>query len=297
MKLSTCDFTFPKLEWEQTLRLGRDIGVEAMDIALFEGRSHLDPQAVLSSPAAWAERITAAFRAQELGISDVFGQAGSGAEENAVNDPGAEGRRRAAEFFARILEFTARCNAKHLTLLPGVHLPDEPYDDSLKRSAEELAWRADAARKLGIVLGVEPHLGSIVPTPAGARRLLDMTPGLTLTLDYCHFTCQGIPDREVEPLLGSASHFHARGACKGKLQAAVKENTVDYARILSEMDRTGYKGFVALEYVWIEWMRCNEVDNLSETILLRDLLRAATSGQSNQARSTRADAGAKSLEN
>jgi hypothetical protein len=28
-----------------------------------------------------------------------------------------------------------------------------------------------------------------------------------------------------------------------------------------------------VEYVWIDWERCNECDNLSETILFRDYLR------------------------
>ena len=128
---------------------------------------------------------------------------------------------------------------------------------------------------MGIVVGIEPHIGSIVSTPALARRLLDLVPGLTLTLDYAHFTLQGIPDDEIEPLLAFASHFHARGACEGKLQASLKENTIDFPRVLRAMKRTGYKGFVVLEYVWTEWMRCNEVDNLSETILLRDQLLAA----------------------
>jgi sugar phosphate isomerase/epimerase len=278
VKLSACDFTFPKLEWEQTLRLGRDLGVQAMDISLFEGRSHLEPETVLASPAHWAARVTAAVQARELGISDVFGQAGRAAEENALNDPDGQVRQKAGQFFYRILEFAARCNCSHLTLLPGVRFEGEAYEDSLKRSSEQLTWRAEAARKMGITLGVEPHIGSIASTPESARRLLDMTPGLTLTLDYCHFAFQGIPDDQVEPLLGSASHFHARGACKGKLQAAINQNTVDYPRVLRAMRRCGYTGFIALEYVWIEWMRCNEVDNLSETILLRDLLRASASG-------------------
>jgi sugar phosphate isomerase/epimerase len=102
-----------------------------------------------------------------------------------------------------------------------------------------------------------------------------MTPGLTLTLDYTHFTCQGIVDDEIEPLLAFASHFHARGACRGKLQASMKEDTIDYGRVLQALNNIDYPGFIVLEYVWTEWMRCNEVDNITETIVLRDLLRAA----------------------
>jgi sugar phosphate isomerase/epimerase len=275
MRLSTCDFTFPKLPWEQTIRLGRDIGAEAIDISLFKDRSHLDPNKVLANPAGWAARVTSELRANAVGISDVFGQAGAGAEENALNDPEDSVRRRASEFFHRILEFALRCNSSHLTLLPGVHFQQEAHEDSLKRSAEELAWRGEVARSAGVTLSIEPHIGSVSSTPTLAARLLEISPGLTLTLDYCHFACQGIPDDEVEPLIAHASHFHARCACKGKLQAAMKENVIDYPRILRKMKQNGYKGFIALEYVWIEWMRCNEVDNISETVLLRDLLRSA----------------------
>lgn len=275
MKISTCDFTFPKLEWEKTIRLGHDLGAEAIDISLFKDRSHLDTSAVLTQPQEWAARVMKVLHANGVGISDVFGQAGTAAEENALNHRDVGARSRASEFFRRILDFSVACGSPHLSLLPGVHLAQETQEDSLKRAASELAWRVEAARKAGVVLGVEPHLGSVTPTPALAALLVEMCPGLTLTLDYTHFTYEGIPDSEIEPLVQHASHFHARGACKGKMQAAMKENVVDYARVLQKMKKTGYNGFIALEYVWTDWMRCNEVDNLSETIILRDLLQSA----------------------
>jgi sugar phosphate isomerase/epimerase len=102
-------------------------------------------------------------------------------------------------------------------------------------------------------------------------------PGLTLTLDYTHFTRSGLPDRVVEPLIPYASHFHARGARRGRLQAALPQNTIDYGRVLRLMKRSGYKGYLGVEYVWTDWEHCNEVDNLSETIRLRDQLRKSMS--------------------
>ncbi len=39
------------------------------------------------------------------------------------------------------------------------------------------------------------------------------------------------------------------------------------------MRNTEYSGYVGVEYVWIDREHCNEVDNLSETILFRDFLR------------------------
>jgi sugar phosphate isomerase/epimerase len=275
LKLALSDYTFPKLEWEQSLRLARDIGVEAVDIGIFAGRSHLRPEDVLVHPCQSAARVVRAFENAGLQVADIFGQPSTAFQEKAINHPDAGERRKAADFFWRLLEFAVRCNAKHMTLLPGVHFEEEGYEDSLKRCVDELAWRIEAAAKVGVVFSVEMHLGSIATTPAQVNRILELTSGLTLTLDYGHFAFQGIPGSEIEPLLSSASHFHARGACKGKLQALSSENTVDFVRILHVMDQIGYQGYVALEYVWTEWMRCNEVDNLTETIWLRDLLRAA----------------------
>jgi len=89
-----------------------------------------------------------------------------------------------------------------------------------------------------------------------------------------HFTYQGIADAAIAPLLARTSHFHARGACAGKLQSTMAENTIDFDGVLRAMQKVNYRGFVVLEYVWTEWMDLNRVDNLSETIILRDLLRA-----------------------
>jgi sugar phosphate isomerase/epimerase len=275
LKLAIADFSFPKLEWEQSLRLGRDLGIGAVDIGLFVGRSHLRPEDLVADLPRAAARMTTTVKSLGLEVADMFGQAALSAEEKAVNSPQSSERQHAAEFFWRMLELTARCNARHLTILPGVHFQTEQHEDSLKRSFEELSWRVETAQQMGIVLAVEPHIGSVAPTPALARRLVENVPGLTLTLDYSHFTLQGMPDDEVEPLLAFASHFHVRGACKGKLQARFQENTIDFARVLHTMQRIGYGGYLGLEYVWTEWMRCNEVDNLSETILMRDLLLAS----------------------
>jgi sugar phosphate isomerase/epimerase len=275
LKLAISDYSFPKLEWDQALRLARDLGFGALDIGLFAGRSHLRPEDVFRHPSQSAARAVRALQAHELEIADVFGQPGTAFHEKALNHPEPAVRERAAEFYWRLLEFAARCNARHMTLLPGIHFKQESYDDSLRRSADELAWRIESAAKLGIVCSAELHLDSVASTPLQAKRLLQLTPGLTLTLDYTHFTYQGISDDEIEPLIASASHFHARGGCKGKLQAVSRENSIDYPHILRVTDQVGYGGYVVVEYVWTEWMGCNEADILTETIWLRDLLKAA----------------------
>lgn len=275
LKLSTADYSFPLLQWEQTLRLARDIGMDGMDISLFENRSQLNPAEILANPSGSATRVSGALRANGLHLADIFGIPGTSFDQNAPNDPDKSVRQKSAEYFYRMLEFAARSNARHLTLIPGIHFPEEDYEDSLKRSAAELEWRAQAAQKVGIQFGIEAHLGSVASTPEQAQRLLQLAPTLTLTLDPAHFTHQGIPDSKILPLVARTSHFQARCARAGRMQAPLKENTVDFRSYLDALAVHGYSGWCALEYVWIDWERCNEVDIVSETILLRDLFRAA----------------------
>jgi sugar phosphate isomerase/epimerase len=184
-------------------------------------------------------------------------------------------RQKSAEYFHRILEFTVQCGGSHLTLLPGVHFLHEQKDDSLKRAAEELEWRSQAAEHSGIRLAIEAHLGSIVPTPGEALQLLKLAPTLTLTLDPSHFIRQGISDDMVLALVSRTSHVHARCAREGRLQAPLRDNSIDFKKYLHSLNGHEYSGWITVEYTWQEWERCNEVDIVSETILLRNLLRAA----------------------
>ena len=102
---------------------------------------------------------------------------------------------------------------------------------------------------------------------------------MTLTLDYTHFTRLGLSDSAVEPLVPYASHFHARGARKGRLQETFARNTIDYKRVFEVMQTTEYEGWIGIEYVWIDWEHCNECDNLSEAIQFRDFFRALIAQQ------------------
>ena len=280
-KLAVADFSFPLLGWEQSLRLAHEIGMGGVDIGLFHAGSHLQTDTILENPEASAASVSADLRAHQLQPSDVFGIPGAGFAQYAINDPGTTSRQKSAEYFDRLLEFAVRCGASHITMLPGVHFPQEQKEDSLKRAAAELEWRANAAERAGVRFAIEAHLGSIVPTPQEALRLLELAPTLTLTLDPSHFIRQGISDDVVLALVSRTSHMHARCAREGRLQAPLRENAIDFKKYLRALSEHGYSGWIAVEYTWQEWEQCNEVDVLSETILLRNLLHMAQN-ESNQ---------------
>jgi sugar phosphate isomerase/epimerase len=272
-KLACADFTFPLLPHDKALDLIALLDFEGVDIGLFEGRSHLWPSRVFEDVKGSARKLAEKLRDRGLQAADVFLQTAPDFESLAPNHPDAGRRRRARDWFAKAVEFAAEAGSRHVSALPGVVFGGEAEASSFARCRDELAWRCETARAAGITFAVEAHVGSIAPTPEAAAALVRAVPGLTLTLDYTHFTRSGVPDSEIEPLIAHASHFHARGARAGRLQASFKDNVIDYGRVLDVMRRTGYSGYVGVEYVWIDWEQCNEVDNLSETILLRDFLR------------------------
>jgi sugar phosphate isomerase/epimerase len=275
-KLACADFAFPLLEHEQSLKLIALLGFEGVDIGLFEERSHLWPTREFANVARSAAALRRKTEALGLRVADVFLQTAPDFRPYAINQPEASRRQLARDWFSRTLEYAGGCGCDHVTILPGVHFEEESRESSFQRAVEELAWRVTQAKHAGITLGTEAHVGSLVPDPVSAQELVQHVPGLTLTLDYTHFTRAGLSDQTVEPLLPYASHFHVRGARGGRLQAPFKDNVIDYRRVVERLRQVNYRGWLGIEYVWIDWEHCNECDNLSETILFRDFLRSLT---------------------
>ncbi len=274
LSLSCADFAFPMVKHEQSLDLIAMLGFKAVDIGMFEGRSHLWPSREFSSLKKSSRSLQRKLEDRGLIAADIYLQTSPDFMTFAANHPERHRRRKARDWFDRTLEYACACNARHVSALPGAFFDTEDKADSFQRCCEELAWRVERASQADMPFGIEAHIGSVVPRPRDVIRLLKKVPGLSLTLDYTHFTYLGIDDVTVEPLLSHTSHFHCRGGRKGRIQCSYADNRIDYKRIVRKLVDMGYKGHVCIEYVWIDWEHCNETDNLSETVLFRDFLRS-----------------------
>ena len=275
LKLSCTDFSFPLLAHDQTLAVIALLGLRGADIGLFAGHGHLKPGVELKRPQANGAKLQRRLAAHGLQAADVFLQIHAGFVEFAINHPEAHRRGFARDQFLRTLDYAKAAGADHVTILPGVTFAGEVRTAALARSAEELNWRVAQAKTAGVQLAIEPHIGSLTDTPERALELVERVPGLGFTLDYAHFTRAGIADERIEPLTKFATHLHARTARRGRLQAPSKENTIDFRRVVMALARQKFTGWIALEYVWIDWEHCNEVDIISETMQLKNLLTAA----------------------
>lgn len=265
LRLACADFTFPILPHHQVLQLISMLGFKGVDIGLFEDRSHLQPSREFAHVSRSTRNLRKRLDDQGLVAADLFLQLALDYESYALNQPRPQRRHQAREAFLKVLDYAAGCKGKHISGLPGVHFKEESRRDSVARAADELAWRVEKAREYRIVFAIEPHIGSFADTPQRAAKLVQDVPGLTLTLDYGHLFPRGFREEEIEQLIQHSSHFHARGTNKHRGSSPLADNTLDWKRIFSVMEKTGYRGWIELEYGG---------NDLTETVRLRDYFRS-----------------------
>jgi len=247
------------------------MGFEGVDIGLFEGRSHLQPSSEFADLEKNAKILAKKLNKLNLKAADVFLQCDNDFSMYPFNHPDKERRDFAKDWFIKTLEYASILNGHHITILPGVEISGD-YDKDFDLAVEELGWCAEKAKEYNITLGVEAHVGSLVQQPKQAAKLIGETKGLTLTLDFTHFVSLGVKEADYLPLLKYAAHFHARNASPGDIQTVFSENTIDYEKVVKNMIDLNYCGYVGIEFFWSEWENGNRVDNVSETILLRNYI-------------------------
>ena len=278
IRLACADFTWPLLRHEQSLALISTLGFEGVDLGIFGNRSHVRPEMIQGDVPMWAGILRERLEQNSLEPADVFLIPSTEPGGMAPNHPDPAQREAGREHFKDVVELSRRLEAKGISSTCGEVFEGETPSESLHNSAEELSWRVDQADRYGIAVSVEPAVGTNANTPDKALEMLDLSPGLKLTLDYCHFVYQGMEQTSVDPLLPHARHFHCRGCAPDRMQVDFDENVIDYRRIINKMQEVGYGGWFGVEFVWTAIWNCNQVDNTAETIRFRDLAQAVING-------------------
>lgn len=263
------DFAFPMLSHENSLRLIKMMGIDCVDIGLFQDRSHIQPSDQLDAPE--KKGLFLKRKTEDLGlkISDIFLQSSLDFTEVAINHPDATIRAGQRDVFQRLCEYALAAGCSHVGGLPGA-IFDE---NSWAIGRDELSWRAAYAKEHGLIYSIEAHWGSLLQKPEDTLKMLKEADGLTLILDHSHYTFQGYDTESLRNLMPYASHIHVRGARKGEMQCSVARNETDFAAVAEHMKSENYAGAICLEYTYTDWENCNRTDNVSETITLMNLMK------------------------
>jgi sugar phosphate isomerase/epimerase len=269
ISLSCADYAFPLLPREQRFALVRMLGFSFVDLGLFERSDGLKPGELIARPRKFSRQLKRDLIHAGLRVPGIFLQTGLTIKDSSDNVSSAIVRLRNRKTFLLTLELCSELECTHITGLPG-GLPKGVEDkEAFELAVEEASWRHHVASGSGISYAIKPHIDSVCSTIAGVRAFLDAIPGLTLTLDYGHFVSQKISSRDVHALLPNASHIHVRAASQRRLQVSMDQNQVDFRGMIGRLYKNRYSGSVAIEYLRDPWRKCNQTDNVSETILLR----------------------------
>jgi len=270
----TCtSWSWSLLPFEKVVKIMNILGFRHIDVGAFTGWAHFDADDLARDPQGMAARVRGAVERYEMTFTDLFVTFGRDLVERCVNHPDASSRHANVETFKGITDFCALTRIPGVTLCPGVEHASLGRNDSFDLAVEGLTPLVAVGRDAGLRVSIEPHVESIVESPEETLRLLTQVDNLLLTLDYAHFIAQGYAQDQVDPLLIHAAHFHARQARRGENQCRTREGEIDFARIMSLLEKKAYAGYVALEYVWEQWQNNDRVDVLSETVLLSRILK------------------------
>ena len=105
-KYSCADFTFPLLPHDKVIQLIGLLGLDAVDLGVFEDRSHHYPSMIAKHPQQEAKRLSAMLNETGLEAADVFLQTGAEPSVAATNSPDLAIRGNNRELFKKILDFT-----------------------------------------------------------------------------------------------------------------------------------------------------------------------------------------------
>jgi sugar phosphate isomerase/epimerase len=244
------------------------LGFQVVDIGLFLS----DGANLVQSPRLVAQSLSSSLETYHLVSDDLFLVIGQTPDDAAPNQRDHQLRQRARREFLAASQVAAEVGIPALTILPGVNWPEDETG-SWTACMEELTWRVDAARTLGIEVRVEPHIGSIVATPELTTQMCRAVPGLGVTLDPAHLEMQSVSHDRMLTLAPFTAHVHVRAAKPGAMQVRWRQNQADYAGLIQTLEHLGYTGVYTVEYIAMEKWRCDEVDVVTETVATREALR------------------------
>jgi sugar phosphate isomerase/epimerase len=267
--VSCSEYSFAAVP-DQRSRIGlvKLLGFQAVDIGLFLS----DGADLVQNPHLVAQSLSSSLKTHNLVSDDLFLVIGQTPDDAAPNQRDPQLRQRGRREFLAAAQVAAEVGISALTILPGMNWAEDETG-SWAACVEELTWRVDEARALGVGVRVEPHAGSIVALPELTTQLCTDVPGLRVTLDPAHLEMQSVSSDRMLRLAPLTAHVHVRAAKPGAMQVRWRQNEADYASLVQTLENLDYTGVYTVEYVAMGKWRCDEVDVVTETLATREGLR------------------------
>ena len=269
MKISLAIQSLRSCTLDEAAGITRALGFDAMDLDGVMDTT-LKREKILSVERSEVQRV------KDLGLiaPNLHWTFAPGSLYPVINDPDPKVRAENKEQIQRLTEFCQEAGILSILVLPGMLLSGQKAADGWALSAEALREYVDITKEAGIDLFYEPHVKCSFESPKMAVWLAQQVPGARIALDYSHFVCQGYTQPEIDPLIPYTGHVHLRQAKSGLLQTKLEDGTINFALVLDELLKISYSGYWCVEYVHQNYIGADNVDVLTETVKMRDFLKA-----------------------
>jgi sugar phosphate isomerase/epimerase len=214
---------FAREPLEKALRQIAELEFDKFELAIIEDGQHVRPSEVGDDPDAALQRLRRGPSLTPSSIHLDFGPVD-------WSDPAP--RRR----------FEAHCRVAKALNVAVLTMHSAPLGTPLEQEIKRLTSLVATAMRDGLVLALLTHSETLAGDPQIAVQLCKAVPELGLTLDPSH--CLQGPHRETEfdavyPYVQNV-HLRDTGKQPGEFQVRVGQGQIEYARIVTQLQRYGY---------------------------------------------------------
>jgi sugar phosphate isomerase/epimerase len=214
---------FAKEPLETALRQIAELEFDKFELAIFEDGQHIRPSEAGENPEAALQRLRSGPSLIPSSLQLDFGVVD-------WSDPAIHKRIDGLSRLAKLLSVAV------------LTIPASPLGTSVDEEVKRLSSLVRSATREGLVLALLTHAETLTSDPKVAVELCQAVPGLGLTLDPSHYLQGPNPNVDFDNVFPYVHNVHLRdtGLAPGEFQVRVGQGQVEYARIVTQLQRYGY---------------------------------------------------------
>lgn len=164
-------------------------------------------------------------------------------------------------------DFAEICKLAKLTKVVTLIVPSAELGTPFNEEVEHLKRLVELAEVEGVRVAVKTELGRLSEDPDTLMVLCDNIDGLGITLDPSVFITGPAKNKSLDKIIKYVYHVHLRDSKPDQFQVCVGQGTVDYARLITQLEREKYDRALSVHTAPMEG-----VDHRVELRKLRRLL-------------------------
>jgi sugar phosphate isomerase/epimerase len=214
---------FAREPLDKALRLILELEFDKFELAIVEDGQHLRPSEVGEDPEAALQKLRSGPSLTPSSLHLDFGQ---------VDWAEPVHRRR----------FENLCRFAKLLGVAVITLHSAPLGTPIDQEHKRLSSLSAHAMRDGLVLAMLTHADTLTGDPQVAIQLCKSIPGLGLTLDPSTFFQGSHKESDFDSAYPYVQNVHLRDTGKnpGEFQVRVGQGRIEYARIVTQLQRFGY---------------------------------------------------------